>query len=80
VYLRAAPGALRTRLASDDPDRPSLTGGDPLAEIGRVHAARDGLYRELADAVIDASGAPERVGSEMLDVVRGWWGDQAAME
>lgn len=69
VYLRAAPSTLRARLAREggaDERRPSLTGGDPLEEIERVHGERDGLYRSLADHVLevgamDASGAAEAV-------------------
>ncbi len=60
VYLRAAPATLRARLtAADNTDRPSLTGADPLAEIDAVHAARDPLYRELADAVVEVDGLDE---------------------
>ncbi|GIK19174.1 MAG: shikimate kinase [Leptolyngbya sp. PLA2] len=60
VYLRAAPATLRARLAgADNADRPSLTGADPLAEIEAVHAARDPLYRELADAVVEVDGLNE---------------------
>ncbi|GAB4548388.1 MAG: shikimate kinase AroL [Phycisphaerales bacterium] len=49
VYLRLSPEALRERMSADDPDRPSLTGGDALEEITRVFEARDPLYRELAE-------------------------------
>jgi len=55
VYLRAEPAVLRERLRRTGPgaDRPSLTGADPLVEMEAVHAARDPLYRSLADVVID---------------------------
>lgn len=60
VYLRVAPATLRDRLAgADNADRPSLTGADPLAEIEAVHAARDRLYQELADAVLEVDGLDE---------------------
>ena len=60
VYLRATPSTLRARLAgADNTDRPSLTGADPLAEIEAVHAARDPLYRDLADVVVETDGMDE---------------------
>lgn len=59
VYLRYGADELRRRLGDvADPDRPSLTGDDPLREIEAVLAARDPLYRELAEAVVETgSGA-----------------------
>lgn len=57
VYLAAGPEVLRQRLAQTDlASRPSLTGTGVLDEIAAVHATRDGLYRTLADAVIDTAG------------------------
>jgi len=67
VYLRAAPETLRARLATaDNTDRPSLTGADPLGEIDAVHAARDPLYRELADAVVETDGLDEAAALERV--------------
>jgi len=57
VYLWAPPAALRARLAGTDLSaRPSLTGDDPLAEMDRVLAQRDGLFRSLADVVLATDG------------------------
>lgn len=80
VYLHAAPEVLRSRLARTDLSRrPALLpgaaragaagageAGDPLAEIGAVYAARDPLYRRLADHVIDADAPPETVVGRVL--------------
>lgn len=56
VYLHAAPDVLRARLAATDvASRPSLTGRGTLEEIEALYAGRDGLYRRLADVVIDTS-------------------------
>jgi shikimate kinase len=61
VYLRAGADELRRRLSgADNADRPALMGEDPLAEIERVLAARDGLYLSLADEVVETEGVPER--------------------
>lgn len=55
-YLRAAASVLQERLrAADRRNRPTLTVGDPIAEVPRVLAARDPLYTRLADHVLDAN-------------------------
>ena len=63
VYLRASGATLRARLAdADNRDRPPLVGDDPVGEIATVLAARDGLYRELADETIETDGlTPDEV-------------------
>ncbi|MFG0273485.1 MAG: shikimate kinase [Phycisphaerales bacterium] len=56
VYLRCDPELLRGRLrdaGGAGANRPSLTGADPLDEIEQVHAARDPVYRALADVVLE---------------------------
>lgn len=66
VYLRAAAGELRRRLhgprpagaTGPGPDRPSLTGRDPLDEIEDVLAVRDPLYCSLADVVLESAAMP----------------------
>jgi shikimate kinase len=56
VYLRAPAAVLAGRLAAGGvAGRPSLTGADPIGEIGAVLAARDPLYRRIADEVLDVS-------------------------
>ncbi len=67
VYLRADEAELRRRLSgADNTHRPSLTGADPLAEIGVVLARRDPVYRLLASRVIEVAGlSPEQVASEI---------------
>lgn len=70
VYLWAPASVLRARLASSLGDRPSLTGVDPLEEIEAVLAARDPLYRRLADAVVDA-GSLDAAGTA-AEIVKHW--------
>ena len=55
VYLYVAPRLLfeRTRL---DPNRPLLQVADPMQKIEELFAARDPLYREVADIVINSMG------------------------
>ena len=70
VWLTAPSPILRRRLAADPTTvsrRPGLTGADPLAEIESILAAREPLYRECADVVIDASVAsPDEVVESIL--------------
>ena len=60
VYLHAPPSVLRDRLAqTDTSSRPSLTGVGMLDEIETIYLQRDGLYRDLADRVIDTESLDE---------------------
>lgn len=60
VYLKAQARTLRERLAvADNADRPSLTGGGVLDEIGAVYELRDPLYMELAESVVHTDGVGE---------------------
>lgn len=52
IYLRALPRDLWQRTRHDK-SRPLLQGVDPLARLEELYAARDPLYREIADLVID---------------------------
>lgn len=52
VYLNARPEDLYERVRHDR-NRPLLATADPLERLKALHAERDGLYREVADLVID---------------------------
>jgi shikimate kinase len=52
VYLRARPEDLYARVKHDR-NRPLLATGDPLERLRKLHAERDGLYRGIADLVLD---------------------------
>ena len=52
VYLNARPEDLYERVRNDR-NRPLLGTADPLERLKDLHAERDGLYREVADLVID---------------------------
>ncbi len=69
AYLAAEAGTLRRRLAGTDiSSRPSLTGADPLAEIEVVLAERDGLFRGLADEVVNTDGVSvEEIARRLVD-------------
>ncbi len=57
LYLAAPAAVLAGRIARDGDSaaRPSLTGKTALEEVAEVLEARDGLYRETARHVLDAS-------------------------
>jgi shikimate kinase len=52
VYLHARPGHLWQRVRHDR-NRPLLATPDPQKKLEELYAARDPLYREVADIVID---------------------------
>lgn len=54
VYLRASIGDLWARTRHDK-NRPLLQTEDPHARLAELFAARDPLYREVADIVVDTS-------------------------
>jgi shikimate kinase len=59
IWLRADPATLGERLRGDQGSqefRPSLTGEDPVAEMARVLAEREPLYRAAAHLIIDTTG------------------------
>ncbi|MDD5250398.1 MAG: shikimate kinase [Rhodocyclaceae bacterium] len=55
VYLNAPPAMLFERTRHDR-NRPLLRVPNPLAKIEELYVARDPLYREIADVVIDPVG------------------------
>ena len=52
VYLHAPPGYLWQRVRHDR-NRPLLATADPRRKLEELYVARDPLYREVADIVID---------------------------
>jgi len=52
VWLRATDATLASRIGNGS-DRPLLAGKDVVVELGRISKARDGMYGEVADAVVD---------------------------
>jgi shikimate kinase len=71
VWLRTDPQTLRRRLgAGGAAGRPALTAAGTLAEIDAVLAAREPLYREVADVAIDTDGRrPGAIAAAILDAL-----------
>jgi shikimate kinase len=58
IWLTADPATLGRRLRQDqgsEASRPSLTGADPEAELARVLAEREPLYRAAAHVTLDVA-------------------------
>jgi len=53
IYLHALPAALRERTRRSR-HRPLLNTADPAARLVELYAARDALYREVAETVIES--------------------------
>jgi shikimate kinase len=73
VWLQCPPTILAQRLMKDQTQgalRPSLTGLGVTQEIELVLKQREGVYRELADFVVDAGPkSPEQIATEIV----AWW-------
>ena len=52
IYLHARPEELAKRVGQDR-NRPLLRGADPLVRLKELYLARDPLYREIADLVVE---------------------------
>lgn len=63
LYLRATPEELEARARADPRpgERPLLAGADAAEEIAALFSVRDPVFRDMADAVIDAEGSIQEV-------------------
>lgn len=65
VYLHATPQTLYRRVRHSR-GRPLLNTADPLARLSELYAARDPLYREVADHVVESDR--EQVGRFISEI------------
>jgi shikimate kinase len=76
VWLAAPAAVVRARLAADPTTaerRPALAGTDPLDEVATALAVREPLYRECADAMLDAADdPPARLADRIAAWLAGW--------
>jgi shikimate kinase len=73
VYLNARPEDLYERVRHDR-NRPLLATADPLARLRELHAARDGLYRAVADLVVDTGAqSAQLLARGLLDKLEERW-------
>ena len=75
IWLTAPPEELHHRLQNDPrtaAQRPALTDAPGLEEVRRVLAAREPLYRSVADRIVDTQGrSVEELVQEVIAVVPG---------
>lgn len=60
VYLRVTPEVALQRMGTGVGRRPLLAGGDPLARVRALHAARRAGYEAVADAIVDTDALDRR--------------------
>lgn len=68
VWLRVPPEELYRRLSHGEGirRRPLLQGDDPLGRIRAIAAAREALYREVADVVVETAGLSPHEAAEAV--------------
>jgi shikimate kinase len=73
VYLRCDLATLESRLRASlaqDANRPSVTGADPVRELGELLRAREPMYRAIADVEVDGDrGTVEEVAARVVTLV-----------
>ena len=70
IYLHALPETLRERTRRSR-QRPLLNTADPLARLAELYAARDPLYREVAECVVESDrGEVTRFSRELEAALR----------
>jgi shikimate kinase len=71
IWLTAPPEILVERLRQDPNSRPSLTAAGLLDEVAILLEAREPLYRNAADLIVDASlSDPKWIADEVLRLIR----------
>ena len=69
VWLKGNPEVLKERMAREQGSgraRPSLTGADPLEEIGEVLSVRNPYYQRAGDLVVDTSSLSIRDAADQI--------------
>ncbi len=69
LYLRVPPAVAAARIGNDL-GRPLLLGGDRVARLEALLAAREAWYRR-AEREVDAAGEPAQVAERVVEAVRG---------
>ena len=71
IWLTASSEILVERLRKDPNSRPALTAAGLLDEVAIILEAREPLYRDAADMIVDASLAdPKWIAEEILRLIR----------
>jgi shikimate kinase len=69
VWLQATPALVQDRLRRNLGGRPSLSSASPVDEAPRIMAEREGWYREVATAILDATQPAQELADALVRMV-----------
>ena len=73
VFYLATPIGVQLERTSKDKDRPLLKNGDPGKILEELHVARESLYEEVADYIVNTEGkSSQEVSSEIIKLVKNY--------
>jgi shikimate kinase len=73
VFYLATPIEVQLERTSKDKDRPLLKNGDPGKILKELHVAREGLYEEVSDYVVNTEGkSSQEVSAEIIKLVKNY--------
>ena len=73
VFYLATPIAVQLERTSKDKDRPLLKNGDPGKILEELHVARESLYEEVADYIVNTEGkSSQEVSAEIIKLVKSY--------
>ena len=73
VFYLATPISVQLERTSKDKDRPLLKNGDPGKILEKLHLARESLYEEVADYIVNTEGkSSQEVSEEIIKLVKSY--------
>ncbi|MDC1183608.1 shikimate kinase AroK [Gammaproteobacteria bacterium] len=73
VFYLATPIEVQLERTSKDKDRPLLKDGDPGEILKNLHEARESLYKEVADYIVNTENkSSQDVSSEIIKLVKNY--------
>ena len=73
VFYLATPIETQLERTSKDKDRPLLKNGDPGKILKELHIARENLYEEVSDYVVNTEGkSSQEVSAEIIKLVKNY--------
>ena len=73
VFYLATPIETQLERTSKDKDRPLLKNGDPGKILKELHIARESLYEEVSDYVVNTEGkSSQEVSAEIIKLVKNY--------
>jgi shikimate kinase len=73
VFYLATPISVQLERTSKDKDRPLLKNGNPGKILEELHQARESLYEEVADYIVNTEGkSSQEVSAEIIKLVKSY--------